>query len=261
MRLIISTIIALVVSFVFFIIIKLWGASQAYIAYSHPLFENATTPITFKIATPATLKNDLESANQIYLNVAVTQDQKLMIVDPQYEALKRQSMKMPYRYNSKTYEDQISSDSQSPLLVENYKDQLKNKKIIFNMQDNPLQSTPVFIKTMADIGLEDGHNFIFISAYDPPAKDLKTLKPTYLFGSTDPEILKIKALESMYLVEVANYRADIVVHPMTYYKQPFYTETLLANLKHRHKKFIIGPLQDGEMAAAMALNPFGVIIK
>ena len=38
-------------------------------------------------------------------------------------------------------------------------------------------------------------------------------------------------------------------------------QTLLADLKHRHKKFIIGPLQDGEMAAAMALNPFGVIIK
>ena len=128
------------------------------------------------------------------------------------------------------------------------------------MQDNPLQGTTVFVDTMKAIGLDAGTNFLFLSAFDPPSKDLKSMQATYIYGTSEPEILRIKALESIYLIEASTFRADVVVHALTFYKQPFFTETLLTELKRRHKKFIIGPLVEGEMDAALALKPFGIIV-
>lgn len=261
MRLLISTVIALVVSAVFFMIIKLWGASQPYIAYSHPLYETPGQPLVFQVLTPDNLTEGLKQTPAVYLNIAVTRDQKLIVIDRFFENEKQIEQNKTFKYNNKNFSDLTSDHPKSAVLLEQFKDQLQGKKIIFNMQDNPLQSTIVFANIMKILGMEDGHNFIFVSPYDPPAKDLKSFAPTYLFGSTEPEILKIKALESLRLIEAAQFRADIVIHPLTYYKQPFFTENLIQELKKRHKKFIVGPLQDDEVAAALALNPFGIIKK
>ncbi len=269
MRLIIATIIALTVSFAFFVMIKIWGTSQPYSEYSHPFFTRAangthqgsTDPLVFKILTPENLTEGLKTSENIYLNIAITSDLKLIIIDKDYEAQKQLDKKSTAKLHSRLFTDVADGTPKAAVLVENYKDQLKVKKIIFNMQDNPLQGTTVFVDNMKKIGLDSGSNFLFVSAFDPPAKDLKSQQATYIYGTTDPEILRIKALESMYLIEAASFRADVVIHPLTYFKQPFFTETLVNELKRRHKKFIIGPLVDGEMNDALALKPFGVITK
>lgn len=269
MRLLIATIIALSVSFAFFVMIKIWGSSQPYGEYSHPFFTStpvSTTqapaaPLVFKILTPLTLSEGLKTEKNIYLSIAITSDLKLMIIDKDYEAEKQFNKKVTAKLHSRLFSEITDGTPNAAVLVENYKDQLKDKKIIFSMQDNPLQGTTVFIDTMKAIGLEAGTNFLFISAFDPPSKDLKSQQATYIYGTSDPEILRIKALESIYLIEASTFRADVVIHPLTYFKQPFFTEVLLNELKRRHKKFIIGPLVDGEMDAAVALNPFGVIVK
>ena len=269
MRLLIATLIALTVSFAFFIMVKIWGKSQPYGEYNHPFFTSSAAgapqtspdPLVFKILTPQNLSEGLKTEKNIYLNIAITSDLKLIIVDKDYEAQKQFDKKVTAKLHSRLFTDIIDGTPNAAVLVENYKEQLKDKKIIFNMQDNPLQGTTVFVDTMKSIGLEAGNNFLFISAFDPPSKDLKSQQATYIYGTSESEILKIKALESMYLIEASTFRADVVIHPLTYYKQPFFTEVLINELKRRHKKFIIGPLADGEMNDAMALKPFGVIVR
>ncbi|MBC7458630.1 MAG: hypothetical protein H7235_10145 [Bdellovibrionaceae bacterium] len=269
MRLLIATIIALTVSLAFFVMVKIWGSSQPYGEYSHPYFTPATQQTTqgstdalvFKILTPQSLTEGLKTEKNIYLNIAITSDLKLIIIDKDYEAEKQFVKKVTAKLHSRLFSDITDGTPNAAVLVENYKNQLKDKKIIFNMQDNPLQGTTVFVDTMKLIGLDAGNNFLFISAFDPPSKDLKSQQATYIYGTSDPEILRIKALESLYLIEASTFRADVVIHPLTYFKQPFFTEVLLNELKRRHKRFIIGPLIDGEMNHALALKPFGVIVK
>jgi hypothetical protein len=241
--------------------IKIWGASQPYSAYNHPfLVQTTSAPFTFKILTPLNLDEGLKTQKNIYLYIAMTVEQKLIIIDKNYENEKQIQKKQTAKFHSRTLKELSDGTNQSAVLLENYKDLLKDKKIIFDMQDNPLQGTTAFVNTMKNLGLESGDNFIFISAFDPPSKDLKTQQPTYLYGSSAPEILRIKAMESLYLIEAATFRADIIIHPLTYYKQPFFTETLMTQLEKRHKKFIIGPITEEESPAALALKPFGIII-
>lgn len=267
MRLLIATLIALSVSFTFFIMVKMWGASQPYGEYNHPFFSvisNGTAqaprePLVFKILTPQILAESLKTEKYIYLNIAISSDLKLIIIDKDYESQKQFDKNVTAKLHSRKFEEITDGTPRAAVLVENYKDQLKDKKIIFNMQDNPLQGTTVFIDTMKKIGLDSGDHFLFVSAFDPPSKDLKSQQATYIYGTSEPEILKIKALESIGLIEASTFRADVVIYPLTYYKKPFFTETLIQELNRRHKKFIIGPLKEGEMAQALALKPFGII--
>lgn len=260
MRLLTATIISLMVCLFFFLIIKLWGNSQLYIEYKHPFYADATETLIFKVLTPQNIKDGLKTEANIYLNVGVTLDKKLIVIDPVYEAQKQVAEKRTSKFQSRSFDEIKSADPQSAVWIEDYKEQLQDKRIIFNLQDNPLSGSPVFIDTMKNLGFEAGNNFIYISAYDPPAKDLKELQPTYLFGTTNPEILRLKAMESLFILEAATFRADIVIHPLTYYNRPFYTETLLKNIERRFKKVIIGPISENEKDEALKLKPLGIIL-
>lgn len=260
MRIIPATLISLFIAAVFFMIIKMWGSSQLYLEYKHPFYADVTETLIFKVLTPENIVEGLKTQENIYLNVAVTLDRKLIVIDPNYEKEKTAAENKTYKFQSRNFDEITNANPKAAVLLEKFKSQLSDKRIIFNLQDNPLSATPVFIETMTALGLESGNNFIFVSPYDPPAKDLKSQQPTYLYGATDPEILRIKALESLFLVEAATFRADVVIHPLTYYKKPFFTEALVENLNRRFKKIIIGPLEDNEMGDALALKPLGVII-
>ena len=82
-----------------------------------------------------------------------------------------------------------------------------------------------------------------------------------LFGTTQPEILKLKAMESLHLIEAATMRADVLIYPLTYYKKTFYTEALQTELKRRFKKIIVGPVSATEIEEAKKLNPLGIIVQ
>jgi hypothetical protein len=68
-------------------------------------------------------------------------------------------------------------------------------------------------------------------------------------------------MESLGLIEAATMRADVLMYPLTYYKQTFYTETLQTELKRRFKKTIVGPISASEIEEAKKLNPLGIIVQ
>lgn len=256
-----ATVISLAICVFFFLMIKIWGGSQLYIEYKHPFYADAADTLIFKVLPPQKLKMGLKAEKNIYLNVAVTADKKLIVIDPVYEQEKQIAEKRTSKFQSRTFEEIKSTDPRSAVILEDYKNELQDKRIIFNMQDNPLSGSPVFIDTMKNLNFEAGNNFVFISAYDPPAKDLKELQPAYLFGTTEPEILKIKVMESFFLIEAATFRADIVIHPLTYYHRPFFTDKLINELNRRFKKIIIGPIPESEKAEALKFKPLGIILE
>jgi hypothetical protein len=147
------------------------------------------------------------------------------------------------------------------LPLDKFKEQLQQRKIIFNIVENAIAGHLIFTDEIKKLSLEKGENFIITTPYETMAKSIKDLQPTFLFGTSQPENLKLKAMESLYLVEAANIRADIVIYPLKYYKQTFFTDTLIADIKRRHKKFIVGPVKLSEVEEAKKLNPFAIIIE
>lgn len=252
MRIILVTIGSLFVSFLVFWTIKFWGRSHVYVDYQHPLYTAAAAsekPMIFIKPSFENLESALKNEPNLYLDVLSTEDGHLVIGKKHWDAKLK-----PVRYAK--YAD-IKNDV---ILVSDLRDLLPKKKIIFNMLENAQAGHMIFFDDIKKAGLEKGENFIVTSPYEAMAKSLKDVAPAYLYGTTQPEILKITAMRSMHLLEALNLRADVVIYPLMIRNQKFYDEELITEMTKRYRRIIVGPIDEKDLAEAKALNPFGIII-
>lgn len=247
MRLFFSVFISLFVSCIFFFTIKFWGLSQRYIDYNHAFYSKVETPLLFEKSSAKTLIGNLQSDKNLYLDIAITLDQQIVLplesINTKYRAENFRQMKQP------------------AALMSDYAAQLNGRRLILNLIENPIAGPDIILAELRKMGFDKENNFVFTSPFDAQMKDLKTKAPAYLFGTTNPEILRIKSMESVYLMEAAVFRSDVVIHPLNFYKQAFFTEALLKDLKRRFKRFIVGPIHVEQIADAQKLNPLGIIIQ
>lgn len=251
-RIIIVTICSLIASLMIFWTIKFWGRGHTYVEYKHPLYTAAalsSEPLIFIKPSFQNLEAALKNEPNLYLNVLSTEDGRLVIPKKEWD-----SKLKPVRYAK--YEE-IKNEV---ILVSELKELLPTKKIIFNMLENAQAGHVIFYEEIKKANLEKGENFIVTSPYEAMAHSLKDIAPALLFGSTQPEILKIAAMRSMGLLEALNLRADVVIFPLLIRNQKFFDDELIQELNHRHKRFIVGPIDDKDLAEAKALKPFGIIL-
>lgn len=251
MRLLVSTFIALVVSFGFFIMVKLWGKSQPFIDYQHPFLETSSKPVLFRNLKDGWTIEEISNPKEtsVYLNFGITKDEVGVITRKTFVQIR-----------TKTYAE-VSNDVYTADQIAGF---LKDKKIIFNILENPIAGPEIFIEFIGKVGLQESRNFLVTSPFDVPLKFIKEKQPTYYFGTSQPEILRIKAMENLWLVEASTFRADIVVHPLYYYKRDFFTPVLLEELKKRYKRHIVGPVTTDDLEKNKDLEPmksaFAIIV-
>lgn len=249
MRIVVVTISSLLVFFIGLLTVKFWGKAQTYTPYNHAMLREQGAPIEFYKPSYERLNEALASAKNLFLDVTVTFDQKLVIPRRKFVATEKPIKLFKY--------DEIKNDV---LLVADLKERLLGRKIIFNLVDNARAIHETFIFDLKAMGMDKGDNFIVTSQYEAPIKALKELAPAFVYGSTQPEILKIVAMQSMYVLEAVSIRADVIIHPLKIRNQFFYNNEILEELKRRHKKIIIGPISADELPNARQLNPFGFIL-
>lgn len=249
MRIIVVTICSLAVFFLGLLTVKIWGKGQVYPEYSHAMLKEQGAPIEFYKPSYDHLNEALASDRNLFLDVTVTFDQKLVIPKRKFVATERPIKLFKF--------EEIQKDV---LLVTDLKERLLKRKTIFNFVDNARAIHETFIFDLKAMSMDKGDNFIVTSQYEAPIKALKELAPAFVYGSTQPEILKIVAMQSMYVLEAVSIRADVIIHPLKIRNQLFYNDEILQELKRRHKKIIIGPISNEELPQARQLNPYGIIL-
>ena len=283
MRIILVTISTLIASAMAFGIVKFWGYSQVYFPYQNTLLNKSaltTAPSDTINLHPLSLNKDLKSQiligdiffspkiknltsflqkykNHVYLNVTNTKDQVVIVTDTISEITDKNFKDI----RLKNF-DQVK-DFTIPL--NSLRTYLKNRRIILNLIENPIAGHEILVDELKKMDLLNSDSVIITSPYDVMTKSIKELAPTLIFGSTAPENLRIKALESVSLIEASTFRADIIIHPITYYKRLFYSNELINELNRRHKKWIVGPMDENTFkqnsSLLQKLNSLGVIIQ
>ena len=118
MRILAVTLSSLFVFFVLMLTIKIWGKGQTYTEYKHSMLQMQESSPVYTRPNYAHILEALNSADNIYLDVTITFDQKLVIPKRKWESTEK-----PLRLFN--YED-VKNDV---LLVVDYADLLKKKKI------------------------------------------------------------------------------------------------------------------------------------
>lgn len=251
MRILAVTLGCLFVSALAFTAIKQFGRSTVYAEYSHPMLRveaTETSPRIFIKPANGQLVAALGGDENLFLDVALTLDHKLVVLN---EKTAQHTRSMNY--------DQIQKQVMpfgEAMQMANHGD----RKFIFNFTENALGTHEIFLDELKKLKLEKGQNFIAVSEYEASMKSLKELEPSLIFGTTKPEILRLVAMESMYLIEATSLRADVVIHPLKIRGVDFYTPDLVNELSRRHIKTIIGPIAQVDLAEAQKLKPLGIII-
>ncbi|MFN3454781.1 MAG: hypothetical protein ACK41T_07445 [Pseudobdellovibrio sp.] len=149
------------------------------------------------------------------------------------------------------------------LLLEDYKDALQHRKVILNIVENAIAGHLIFIDEVKKLGLDKTDNLFVVTPYETLSKAIKENAPTLIYGASMPEILRIKSMESLNLIEAATFRADVIIHPLKFSKnqQDFYSDTLLKELQRRYRQFIVGPISESQQIEAEKLNPLATIIQ
>ena len=152
MRIIVVTICSLIVFFIGLLTVKFWGKAQTFPEYNHAMLQEQGTPIEFFKPNYDRLNEALASAKNLFLDVTVTFDQKLVIPKRKFVATEKPIKLFKY--------DEIKNDV---LLVTDLKDRLINRKIIFNMVDNARAIHETFLFDLKAMGMDKGDTFIVTS--------------------------------------------------------------------------------------------------
>ncbi len=253
MRILIITAGTAFVCLILFLMLKVWGSSQAYLAYSHPFYNTAnktTEPVLFEKPRFSEISEVLKNTKKnIYIDISSTKDGFILIHEVN-------------KYQTSSFRNQYFKDIKDVVLnLADFKNDLKNRKIIFNLTENAIAGDKTLIEEFQKMGLNDQAEILISSPYEVMSKSLKELAPTYIYAASKPEILRLKAMESFYLIETASVRADVIIHPLYFYKKLFFTETFVQEIKRRNKKIIIGPIPQSEYEEALKLNPFGIVVE
>ncbi|OFZ28688.1 MAG: hypothetical protein A2622_06270 [Bdellovibrionales bacterium RIFCSPHIGHO2_01_FULL_40_29] len=251
MRIILVTFCSLIACLIIFWTVKFWGRSQHYVPYSHPIYVAAaqsSAPLIFIKPKFENFESAINSNQNLYLNVATTSDQILVIPKREFKEKAIRNSKM----------SEIASDV---VLFSTVKEKLENRFLVLNLLENAHAGHAIFWDELKKMGWDKGERLIITSPYEAIAKSLKELAPALLYGSTQPEILRIVAMDSMNLIEAVSLRADVIIHPLKIRNQDFYQETILKELKRRHKQILVGPVTEEQLSVALDLQPLGIIVE
>jgi hypothetical protein len=252
MRIILVTIGVLFVCFIGLLTTKYWGLSQVYPVYQHAFFEPSSdgSVILFTDTTGYSrdeVLNVLAGAENLFLNVAFTSDHILVLP---IQKLEKNVRNFSY---ADLKEKSFGIEELAPYIKQ-------NRRIIFNLLENTRAEHEVFVENLKKIGYDKATNFLVMSDYEAPIKALKELAPTYVYGTTRPEILKIVAMKSMNILEAVSLRADALVQPLKLRNKDFYDDEVFKEMRRRHKIVIVGPISSVQRSEAEALKPFGIIL-
>lgn len=253
MRILVVTVAVLIFSFLSFTLVKMWGQSQVFVPYDHVLLKAAehSKPLRFINASYQQLRdfpNSLPLEN-LYLRVTTTKDQKIVIPLRDWSRQEK-----PIRLSD------LSEVRSDVLVLTDLKDHLQSRQVILNVYENTQAIHEIIIYNLEQMGFAKGENLIITSPYEAPLKALKNIAPALLYGSTQPEILKIVAMRSMGLLGAVTLRADVIIHPLKLSGHHFFDAELRAEMSRRHKQIVVGPINPSELESALAVQPFAIIL-
>jgi hypothetical protein len=250
MRIIFVSVGTLFVLFLGMMSTKYWGQARQFNEYKHPFFGATETPVIFKEVAGLPRSEAealLKSSENLFLEVALTQDQILVLPLEKFDKELR-------HYLLADIKDKVLSADQLAGYLK------KDRRLIIKLMENTRAEHEVFDENLKKMGMEKAQNFLVMSDYEAPLRSLKEIEPAFVYGSTTPEILRIVAMQSMHIIEAVSFRADAIVHPLEIRNQEFYNDELVNEMKRRHVKIIVGPINPSEMDRARKIDPYGIII-
>lgn len=273
MRLLLTTFVTFLFTLMLYFTIKFWGLGQDYKSYDTPwLTQPSSQKVILRIKEPDEIRKVLElrtsavsSADVVFwLDVHMSLDSEffsaneteiLPLLTPEKLGISRYHGDKFYFY---ALNDLRMLNSKIFMLKE-YFEQFPESKFILNIEDNAQNVHLSLIKFLEERNLQN--RVLLQSQIDVIMKSLKSERPTWIFGTSLPEITRLLSFESLGLESAPQIRADAWISPLFFKNRSLLTNRLITELRRRKKYIYLGPLLDeSQVVMAQKYKPDGLIL-
>jgi hypothetical protein len=243
-----------------------FGLSKQYKSYEH-VFLNFSSPVV--VVRIANRNEGLTVSSQwpdaiLWLDLVKTKDDQVLHLSEDHirqrlvqSAFPGEKWRGPFieRYTLAELRP-VFADTE---LVADLLKEFPKQKFILNLTQNSQNIDADLVSAIDKISGVD-ERVLVQSPVDVVLKSTKKLKPLWVYGTSQPELVKLLSLESIWLAPAASYDGDVFISPLQLHNRPAFNTEVLKEMRRRFKKILLGPLETStEYTAARKENPDGFI--
>lgn len=248
-----------------------WGLSQVEGRYDHPFFDNQAS------ANPEIFEETFNLQNlkdKSYITVHQTEDGQMILMKPteivsflKFKKEEQRGTPQQFVFKGNKINNYSLDEIQKTNPTFTKLDQLIQKicqnpkyRFILNVGDNAT-NIDLQLVSFLDQCPTIGDQMILSSRVGIVITSIKTLRPRWLYGSSQDDWTRFLTFDSLYLLPATPFKRDIYITPLKYRKRKMINQDIVDELRRRNKRIIIGPLENQQdLELAQTFKPDGLIL-
>lgn len=250
---------------------RIWGLGQNFNTFEHVFLTGEQPFIIVKVSTLAEAEAVLKQKPDaiLWIDVRFSRDQIAFILpkakDNEFLTHKAEMQKanpsVPIftgaRVPEYSWEDINEFYKSTPALKEFYL-QFPKTRLILNIVDNVSEVHHLVVKALENLDA-DKRTFIQSDAL-LILRTIKDLKPEWVYGTSQPDLMRLLTFDSIYITPSIQFMGDVFVAPFTLMNRPAFNDSIIEEMRRRHKRIILGPIHTiEELQQARRLKAEGYI--
>lgn len=257
MRILFITIVSLIAVAILILMARIWGMGQTYSTYEHAFFNGPAPLVIVKANTLDEVKKAVEAKSDvvIWADVRMSEDMVPYVLDPRRD---REFMDMKLKEQEANPSTPIMTGNKlvyykweeinefyktTPALKEYY-EQFPKTRFILNIVDNVTNGHVSLVQALE--GLKTDDRTLIQSDALILMVSIKELKPVWVYGTSLPDIMRLLSFDSMYILTTTQFMGDVFIAPFTVMKRPAFNDAIIAEMKRRHKRVFLGPIENAQ---------------
>jgi hypothetical protein len=273
MRVLLISIATFIVIGVLILMARIWGQGQTFAEFPHEYFAGPAPLIVVKADSLDAVRAILakKSNAAIWIDVRVSNDKVAFVLSPSRDEefmvnrLKMQEANPQTRIYtggrlSEYSWEQINEFYKTTPALKEYYQQFPQTRFVLNLVDNAMDVHVTVTDAIAE--LNPDKRTIIQSEANVVIDSVKTLKPAWLYGTSVPDLARMLTFDSLYVLPAIQFKGDVFIAPFRVSKRDAFNADIIAEMRRRHKRIILGPLKSAEeYAKAQTYSPDGYIFE
>lgn len=257
MRVILATLFSLVVVGFLILMARIWGLGQVYPEYQSVFFDGKTPYIVVKADTLDKVREATKARPDviIWADVRISKGNTPFILPPnrdheflnakeaEQKANPTAQIMMGGKLSDYSWE-QINEFYKTTPALKEYYEQFPQTRFILNVVDNVTDVQSTVVESIKDLN-PDPRTLIQSDA-TVVSMAIKELKPTWLYGTGTPDIMRLMSFDSIWVLPAVQFKGDIFIAPFTILNRPGFNDNVIAEMQRRKKKIFLGPIKSEE---------------
>lgn len=257
MRIFFITLVSLIVVGILIFMARIWGLGQNYPLYEHAFFNGPAPIIVVKTTTLEQAKEAVALRPDVVLWVDVRFSRELTPFilpasrDREFLEWKRQEQEknptVPIMIGGRLSEypwEQINEFFKNTPALKEFYQQFPKTRFVLNIIDNVGEAHTTLVNTIKDD--KPNERTLIQSDVLVIMTSIKELKPEWVYGTSTPDLMRLMTFDSMHVLPSTQFKGDVFIAPFVIMKRPAFNDDIIAEMRRRNKRIILGPIQSEE---------------